>query len=181
MHTPSPSQTHRRIRRSMAGSAMAAAILATAAACSHDTTGPSSLPSTALVGIAPQGGAVNVSTTTNVTLSFDHPMMVGMETYVSLHEGAATGPVVPMHAAWSADRTQCVLTPDAPLSHRTAYTVHVGGGMRDADGRGIDMGRMRGMGGQMATGGMMGGLPGEMGPGWSGNGGYGMVFTFTTE
>jgi len=76
--------------------------------------------------------------------------------------------------------------------------IHVGGGMQDHDGHHLDL-EMHGpqMGGQwftedmyqggqhgygMGHGGGMGGGQGMMGEGWAnpGNGGYGMVFTFTT-
>ncbi len=174
---------HRRFRGVRGPSIWVLAILVVGvAACAGDSTAPPGPATTALLSIAPQGGAVQVATTTNVTLTFNQPMMPGMETYVSLHRGMVSGPAVPMSAAWSPDRTQCVLTPTVPLDHHTAYALHVGGGMRDGNGNAIDMSRMRGMGGQPATGGMMGGMPGEMGPGWQGgSGGYGMVFTFTTD
>jgi hypothetical protein len=78
-------------------------------------------------------------------------------------------------------------TPNIPLSARTAYTLHVGAGMRDSAGRAIDMAQYGGaMGGQWITGAMMGpshagGSWGMMGGNGQGtNGSYGMAFPFTT-
>jgi hypothetical protein len=69
----------------------------------------------------------------------------------------------------------------------TQYSVHVGGGMVDANGQVIDMGMYGpGFGGQWIQGGMMGtghaGMAwGMMGGNWRhSNGAYGMAFTFTT-
>jgi len=107
--------------------------------------------------------------------------------YVSLHEGDVTGPTVPCAAIWSTGHDTLTLTPSTSLKPATQYTLHVGGGMKDADGNVIDMSQHGGMmGGRWATtsmmgGGMMGGQA-EMGSGWQGaNGNYGMVFTFTTS
>jgi hypothetical protein len=73
-----------------------------------------------------------------------------------------------------------------PLQGQTTYTIHLGGGMRDADGNmiGMDQGVSQ-HGGRWATDGMMsGGMMSDrdmMGDGWQHeNGTYGMVFTFTT-
>jgi hypothetical protein len=117
-------------------------------------------------------------------------MASGMEMYVSLHEGDVTGPTVTGAMTWSSDRMMLTFTPAAPLKPGTRYTLHVGGGMKDADGHAIDMTANGMMGGQWATGAMMtgGGMMGggvmggpEMGSGWmGGNGMYGMVYTFTT-
>ena len=77
--------------------------------------------------------------------------------------------------------------PQAPLSPRATYVVHVGGGMMTQAGQPVDYdqdGSM--MGGQWITGGKMGashgGQPwGMMGSVWhNANGSYGMAFTFTT-
>ena len=112
-------------------------------------------------------------------------MASGMEMYVSLHEGDVTGPTIPGAMTWSGDRTTLTFTPAAPLKSATAYTLHIGGGMKDADGNPIDMTSQGMMGGQWASGSMMNGggmMSGqEIGAGWQGsNGMYGMVFTFRT-
>ena len=165
------------------------AALAGSVACSPGATGPSA-PATALVSVAPTGGAANVNTGAAVVITFSHAMASGMEIYVSLHKGDVTGPTVPGIMTWSADRMMLTFTPDAPMDSAAVYTLHIGGGMRDADGHPIDMTANGMMGGQWATGTMMtgGGMMGggvmggpEMGPGWmGGNGMYGMVYTFTT-
>jgi Bacterial Ig-like domain len=170
--------------------AFVSAILAGAIACSGSTTGPTSV-ATALVSVAPVGGAIGAGPNAPIVMAFSHAMGSGMEMYVSLHEGDVTGPTVPGVMTWSSDRMMLTFTPTAPLKSATAYTLHMGGGMKDAAGNPIDMTAHGMMGGQWASNsmmngvGMMGGggpMSGqEMGPGWMGsNGMYGMVFQFTT-
>ena len=77
-------------------------------------------------------------------------------------------------------------TPTNPLAAGTQYTIHVGGGMTDAQGHMMDLDSWTSMGGEWATGGMMGGTHagqpiGMMGPGWMHGSAYGMLFTFTTS
>ncbi len=169
-----------------------AALVSGLAACANSTTAPSSSPVTALVSVTPSGGATGVDPSVPIVVKFDHAMLAGMEMYVSLHEGDVTGPIVAGTAAWSSDRTALFFKPAGALQAAKRYTLHLGGGMKDADANPIDM-TTHGMpmGGQWATGqmmtgaGMMGGggpMSGqEMGPGWMGsNGMYGMVFGFTT-
>jgi hypothetical protein len=141
----------------------------------------------AFLSIVPQGGMKGVSTSTPLSFRFSGPMAPGMEQYVDLHMGGLEGPVVPMSCGWSPDRTTLTCTPGAPLSPRTTYTLHMGGGMTDSAGRTIDTGQYGGaMGGQWIMGGMMGpshaGSPwGMMDGTWQGtNGSYGMAFQFTT-
>jgi len=66
------------------------------------------------------------------------------------------------------------------LKPRTRYTLHIGGGMMDADDHPVDLGLMGPqMGGQWAMGASHHGP--MMGNGWRGsNGSYGMSFSFTT-
>ncbi len=145
-----------------------------------------SAPLTAVASVVPAGGSAGVDPTAPIVVSFTGMMQPGMELYAALHEGDVTGPVVPGSWTWSADRTSLTFTPAAPLQSQTRYTLHLGGGMRDASGRPIDYGPcLSQYGGQWATSGMMdGGMMGDgsmMGPGWrAANGTYGMVFTFTT-
>ncbi|HXJ32168.1 MAG TPA: Ig-like domain-containing protein [Gemmatimonadales bacterium] len=124
-------------------------------------------------------------------MAFSHAMGSGMEMYASLHEGDVTGPTVPGFMTWSSDRMTLTFAPMHPLKSATAYTLHMGGGMKDADGNPLDMTAHSMMGGQWASGSMMNGgsmmggggpMSGqEMGPGWVGsNGMFGMVFQFTT-
>lgn len=172
--------------------ALGSVALVATTACSGATTGPSSPPAvTALIGVTPAGGAISVDPNAPITISFSHAMASGMEMYVSLHEGDVTGPTVPGVMMWSSDHMTLTFTATNPLKSATAYTLHIGGGMKDADGNPIDMTAHGMMGGQWASGSMMngGGMMGgggpmsgqEMGPGWMGsNGMYGMVFHFTT-
>ena len=164
-----------------------AAALGGLAACSDQTTTPEG--TTALASVVPQEGSTGVSPTAPITIRFTHAMMAGMEQFMALHEGPVTGTAVEGSWSWNAGRTEATFTPRQPLKTRTQYTIHVGGGMKDANGRAVDMQtHMQQSGCQwatagMMTGGMMGGQNGQgmMGPGWQhANGSYGMVMVFTT-
>jgi len=118
-----------------------------------------------------------------------------MEEYADVHEGHMEGNLVPGTWSWNDTHMKLTFTPNAPLKPQTQYVIHIGGGMQDQMGHPIDFeqhGFM--MGGQWMTqqmhqggqhgygmgGGMGGGM--GMGEGWvhPTNGGYGMIFTFTT-
>lgn len=105
---------------------------------------------------------------------------------MDLHLGGITGSTVPMSCVWNLDQTTLTCTPTNPLAAGTQYTIHVGGGMTDAQGHMMDLDSWTSMGGEWATGGMMGGTHagqpiGMMGPGWMHGSAYGMLFTFTTS
>jgi hypothetical protein len=183
--------------RSIAG-AITALIPIALAACEGDSTEPV-VEESALLSVIPAGGAVGVDINLPITIQFSHSMMQGMEEYADVHEGEVEGPLVNGTWSWNATFTELTFTPDAPLMPQTQYVIHIGGGMRDEEGRHIDYEQHGfGMGGewmteQMHQGGQhgygtghggMGGMGGGtgMGQGWihPGNGGYGMIFTFTT-
>jgi hypothetical protein len=141
----------------------------------------------ALVSVAPRGGSTGVAISEPIALHFGAPMAAGMEQYVDLHVGHVGGPLVPVACGFSSDRTTLTCLPNGPLAPRTAYVLHVGGGMMTAAGQPIDYGTHGpGMGGLWLAGGMMGPAHaghgwGMMGPGWRhSNGSYGMEFSFTT-
>lgn len=138
---------------------------------------------TQLLSVSPRGGAIGVAATSDIVFTFNRPMMTGMEQYVVLHQGDVTGPAMPMRCTWAGGQRTLGCRPDQPLAPATRFTIHLGGGMMDAEGGGVGIGRFgMGMGGQWATGGMMGGQSGMMGAGWMhGNGSYGMLFEFTTQ
>ena len=176
------------------GIGLAAATVLLAAGCGDDGLSPARSGPTYLEAVSPAGGATSVTVDGRVTVTFSHPMMAGMEMLAALHEGPATGPAVDGQWSWSADRTRLTFAPAQPLKPASQYTLHVGGGMKDAQGRVIDMqqhgthmggewvagGPMQG-GGWMG-GGMMSGGASHVGPGWEhANGSFGMVFSFTTS
>jgi len=137
--------------------------------------------------VTPQGGATGVPVSTQVVLRFGVGMGVGMEQYVDLHRGDLAGSIVPMNCGWSPDRATLTCALQGPLSPRTTYVLHVGGGMMTQAGQLLDYGQYGPMmGGQWIMGGMMGGSHaggswGMMGPNWrNANGSYGMAFSFTT-
>ena len=166
-----------------------AAAGAAAAGCGGGSDVTSSeLPTTALVSVSPTGGATGVATTTPMRMAFSGAMAAGMEQDIDLHHGDAAGPLVPMNCTWSADRTTVTCAPTEPLDPATPYTLHVGGGMIDADHKPVDMGTHGPQaGGQGLMPGMMGGMHAgipmsDMGTGWkTPNGSYGMLFPFTTS
>ncbi len=169
------------MRKRFGGLVLGAALLI-GAGCAKDGTAPA--VKTEVLDVIPTGGATGVDPTQPIVVSFSGPMQMGMEMYVALHEGDVRGPVVPGTDTWSADGKTLTFTPAAVLKPGTAYTLHLGGGMLDADGDEIGYDEcVDRMGGQWATQQMMGGGMGSgmMGPGWqNANGSYGMIFTFTT-
>ena len=141
-----------------------------------------------VLSVAPTSGATLVDPGTAVTITFSHAMMSGMEALVVLHKGSVTGPAVMAVASWSTDRS-LTLKPSTPLEARTTYVIHLAPALRDSDGAPLNHGACSALGGQRVTSAMMGGGmmsggsmgPGMMGGGWQPvNGGYGMLFTFTT-
>lgn len=183
-----------RNRRMLTALAMSGALLATAA-CSKSPADPGASQVTALLTVSPEGGATGVFVGTSVVMTFDHPLMDGMEDYMDVHEGDVTGPEVAGTCTLSQDGTTLTFTPDQDLKPATTYVIHVGGAMMDAQGDSVDLAdHGMGMGGEWVTqsmmgdstsmGGMMGGGSGSqhMGDGWwdAGNGTWGMEFSFTT-
>lgn len=161
----------------------AAGAVATVAACSGDShmSGPDGSGRVALQSLSPANGVTGVSITMPMAMTFSGAMDGEMERYVVVHEESVTGPGVAGKWSWSADRRMLTFTPDAPLKARTTYVIHMGGGMRGQNGMALDYAPCAVLGGRSVTGGMMGGGMSMMGPGWQGaDGGYGMVFTFTT-
>lgn len=169
--------------------ALLGALWLVAAGC-HEGFAP--VGDTTVLSVAPAGGNTNVDPNAPVVIQFSHAMRMGMEQYAALHEGDVTGPVVQGTWSWSADGLTLTFTPAAPLQPHTQYTLHLGGGMMDADGNLLNYDHCTGEhGGQWATsammdgsmmgGSMMGQDGGMMGGGWEHpNGTYGMVFSFTT-
>ena len=144
------------------------AALAGLAACASSTN---PTISTQLVSVAPAGGATGIAVTTSITMHFSGPMMMSVDSEITLHQGDVTGTVVPCARSWSADTMTFTMTPLSPLTAGTHYTMHVDAGMMDAGGHSIDMTTHgMGMGGQCMGGGMMGNGCTE-----------GMVFGFTTS
>ena len=167
--------------RILAAPALLAGAVLAAAGCSSGMMDTNL--ETQLLSVSPRGGAIGVGSTSDIVLTFSRPMMTGMEQYVVLHQGDVAGPAMPMRCTWSDGQRTLGCRPDRPAAPATRFTIHLGGGMMDAEGLGVGMERFgMDLGGRWATGGMMGGQTGMMGAGWRhGNGSYGMVFEFTTE
>ncbi len=172
---------------------LVAAAAAADAGCGEGATSPLA-QETALLSVIPQGGATDVDPNEPVVIAFSHAMNPAMAEYAVLHEGGVTGPEVAGTWAFSDDSLQLVFSHDQPLEPATQYTIHLGGGMMDADGNPVDIGEhgadMGGdwctgemLGGGMMSGGMGPGMGSHMGDGWQGGPNsdtYGMIFTFTT-
>lgn len=139
-----------------------------------------------LISVSPANGATNVSVNASMVLSFNGPIMPGMEQYVDLHPGNLGAAPIPMTCTWSVDAMTLTCTPNAPLAAGTTYLLHCGGGMQDSNG--FTVGMMTGpnagttVTSGMMPGGMHAGQPmGMMGSGWQGPGGtFGMMFSFAT-
>ena len=164
----------------------AAAVTLAACSGSDRAAGPPALNGSPVVlAIAPAANSTGVNATSPIVITFNHPMMTGMELLVMLHKGTVTGPQVAVTASWSLDRTILTVTPNAPLEANMTYALHLSPNLKDLAGNPIDFaGCARNVGGQPVAGGMFGwgGYCGN-GPGWkagSGTWGYGMTFTFTT-
>ena len=158
-----------------------------ATACEDGTT--SVEPETALLSVAPEGGAQDVNAdAASIEVTFDHAMHDHAADYMAVHEGDVTGPEVMGSWMMEENGTHMRFVPGAGLKEGTRYTIHVGGNMMDEDGNHVDLETYgMGMGGMWATdsmmaGGMMGGQHAHMSGGWQhpDNGSYGMVFSFTT-
>ena len=165
-------------------SLVAAVGLMAAVACQHALA---PVGDTAVLSVVPAGGATGVDPSQPVVIEFTAAMEMGMQQYAALHVGDATGPVVPGTWTFSSDARRLTFTPAAPLTPQTRYPIHLGGGMLDASGNGVDFTSCASQfGGQWAIdsmmgGSMMGGGTNMMGTGWQGaDGTYGMVFLFTT-
>jgi hypothetical protein len=142
---------------------------------------------TIVMAISPAGGAVDVDPAGAITITFSRSMQMGMEMYAALHQGPVTGPEIGGTWSWMDSGQRLQFVPTTPLAAAAMHTVHLGGGMLDANGDrvGLDSCVTR-HGGQRATGGMMGGGMmagrGMMGTGWQGaDNTYGMLYTFTTR
>jgi len=158
----------------------------------HGPMGPSDMggggEAARLMSVSPQGGAVGVPTTTEITLRFGVGMAVGMEQYVDLHRGGLDGATLLLDCRWSGDRTTLTCSPHEPLQSRTTYWLHLGGGMETDFGEHVhfdEIGPMLGgqwvMGGAMMNGSHAGQPWGGMSAGWrDASGHYGMAFSFTT-
>ncbi len=151
----------------------------------HDVLAP--LGDTTVLSVVPAGGATNVDPNGPIVVEFSHAMRMGMEQYAALHEGDVTGPVVSGTWAWSGGHSRLTFTPTVPFKPAIQYTIHLGGGVLDANGNRLNYDHCTSQhGGQWATqsmmgGSMMSGMSGMMGTGWHhANGTYGMVFGFTT-
>ena len=136
------------------GGTLLLTVLAGLAACSSSTNPTSS---TQLVSVAPVGGATGIAVNTSITMRFTGPMMMSVDSEITLHQGDATGAVVPCTRSWSVDSMTLTMSPMSPLAAGTHYTIHLDAGMMDADGQFIDMTTHgMGMGGLCMGGGMMG-------------------------
>jgi hypothetical protein len=163
-----------------------AGVLVASGACSDGTQNAGTLE-VALVRVSPRGGSMSVDPNTQVALEFDSRMANGMEAFCAVHIGELDGPEVGGRWDWSQDRHRLTFTPDQPLGTSVRHTVHVGGGLTDANGHrmnfephGFDMGGQWVDETTFGPGGMMGGHP-HMGEGWEHhNGTYGMAFPFST-
>jgi len=156
-----------------------------AVACSDSPTTGSDVA--VVTAVTPTGGAVGVQRDTPIEIDFSRTMLDGVEADAAVHLGGVTGPEVNGTWTWMDDHMRLRFTPDAPLDSATMYTIHLGGGMMDADGNAMNYDScLSAYGGDWVTSEMLsGGTMGSgdmMGPGWrNANGMYGVMFTFQTR
>jgi len=158
------------------------------AACSAGT--PVGVGPTALVATTPTAEAAGVDVNAQIEVLFDFPIEPGAAHPIALQVGDCPGPVVAGTWSRTADGMALRFTPTQPLDPSTRYTIHVGGGLTDADGALIDLDRSGlALGGTWVTLEMVTGMtslsmgmgPSHSGPEWlSPNGMYGLAFSFTT-
>ena len=151
-----------------------------AISCANDPLAPTAEP--IVTSMVPTGGATGVDPAVPIVITFSHPMGVGMEAYVALHEGDVAGPEVSGTWSWNDGRSRLTFTPDEPLKPQTQYTLHLGGGIRDTEGTLLGYEQCIGQhGGRWALQEQMGGMGNHMGAAWRHqNGSYGVLVTFTT-
>lgn len=158
------------------------------AGCS--TGSPLEPGSTALVTTLPAAGATSVEVSTRIEVRFDAPLAPGIAHPIALQVGECPGPVVAGTWTLSADGMGLTFTSTQPLHPSTLYTIHVGGGVTDADAARTNLElHGRDLGGMWVTLDMVMGMtsmgmgmgPLHSGPEWRGsNGMYGLAFGFTT-
>ena len=166
-----------------------AGVFAASAACSDETQSAGTrTEEAALVRVTPQGGSTNVDPNARIQMEFDHPMVDGVEALCAVHLGGLDGEEVPGAWEWSEDHHVLTFTPHDSLQLDREHTLHVGGGITDRHGHGMDFDQHGlDMGGHWVDeemlgehGGMMGGHS-HMGDGWQHHSGYyGMAFSFRT-
>jgi len=162
-----------------------------ALACSDS---PTSVGATALLSVTPSDGDAGVGTRPTIDVRFGRPLASGAAALIALQVGDCPGPVVDGMWSRSADGSVLSFVPTEALDPGVRYTIHLGGGMTDADGALVDLEQngsalggmwvtesmvmgMNSMG--MTTG--MGSMVSHSGPGWRNpNGYYGLAFDFTT-
>ena len=169
------------------GLTVIAGVFVASAACS-DGTQSAVAEEAALVSVTPHGGSITVDPNTQIEMEFDHPMADGVEALCAVHLGGLDGEEVPGAWEWSEDHHVLTFTPHEPFQHDREHTIHVGGGIIDVHGHGMDFDQHgHEMGGHWVDedmlghhGGMMDGHS-HMGEGWQHhNGAYGMAFSFWT-
>ena len=107
------------------------------AACSTSTT--LEVGSTALLTTSPAAGASGVDANVEIVVRFDSPVSPGTNHPIALQVGDCPGPVVAGTWSRTADGMGLTFASTQPLDPSTRYTIHVGGGLTDADGAIINL------------------------------------------
>ena len=104
--------------------------------CSETSTENQS--TTRLLSVTPLDGTADVSTSPTIEVRFDGPVSLDASMLIALQVGDCPGPVVQGSWSRSADGMTLTFSPMSPLDPGARHTIHVGGGMRDGEGRLID-------------------------------------------
>ena len=161
---------------------LAFGLLVSITACSTSAT---EVGSTGLLAVFPAPGSSGVAMDAPIEVRFGAPISSGTMHPIALQVGDCPGPVVMGTWSRTVDGLGLRFQPSQPLDPATQYTIHVGGGMTDAEGALVDLERNV-LGGMWVTRemvmGMMGmGMTQHSGTEWqSPNGLYGLAFSFTT-
>lgn len=130
------------------------ALAGVVAGCNSDMhNGAPATDEVKVVAVQPQANSVGIDVGSNVSMTFTHAMMQGMEQYLMLHESNEQGPTVNGAWSWSNGNKTLVFAPAAPLKHNTTYFVHLKSGMMESGGHMVSGSMMNGMmGGDMTHG-----------------------------
>ena len=170
------------MKRTLAGAVVVAMSIAFAG-CS-DSTHHVNDNEAALLSVSPRGNSTDVDPNARIRLELQHAIQDGMEQFCALYAGGLDGEKVPGNWAWSQEHHVWTFTPHVPLQHDAEHTFHVGGGIIDVHGHGMNFDQHgHDMGGHWVDEDMLSHHDdhSHMDDGWQHhNGHYGMAFPFTT-
>lgn len=114
---------------------LAGNLLGSAFSFSFATAAAPDLSAPTVLGVVPTAGAVNVGSSTAVTITFSETMNpASVESAFSLAPSSGQDPALVGTFAWSQANSVLAFSPDGPLLYATEYTVTIGSGAADLAG-----------------------------------------------